>query len=493
MTYWCIQKQALFIDEGFSYTQSNRTNNIVFSKEQACSSGEFLQKNMVVQSDNRFNYTYIKHNLIAHPPVFYIIFHTISSFFPNTFSLWFGLGLNLLLFSLTQIVLYKLSQMFLTDKRALLPPLLYGFSIPAICTVTFIRNYMLFTFETTLLCLLTIQLLNLIKNKQNINLHIELFCFLLFFGCLTHYYFFVFAFILCGGICFCLLLQKQYKNLLKFAGGNLISVVACPLIFPQMLRHLFGYERGFSQSILPTLDKSFNGGFSLKVFDNFLNNDFLFGLYPHQTKISLIIIIISILVGIYHFYKHKKLNENTLFLVTVFILCVIMVSAIMPLDVKRYFFNLMPLGILLFCLLLNAIFPKNKKNTIWQYVLCVFLILANLHNPHFEHYLYTDKTPQGHITTLLKDKTLYLKWLMPVYEKWRNNVPILYSFFAKDFIVFNDFNDPCYQQLQQKQLRDKAVLMIPSVADCETINGWINILPEDGYCTYISEETGENV
>ena len=78
-----------------------------------------------------FNYKNVYYNqtLDCHPPLFYYAIHTICSFFPASFSKWYGFSLNIIIFILVQILLFILSKkIFDSDKNALLTCFIYGFS-----------------------------------------------------------------------------------------------------------------------------------------------------------------------------------------------------------------------------------------------------------------------------------------------------------------------------------------------------------------------------
>ncbi|MEE6207837.1 MAG: hypothetical protein VZR95_07285, partial [Alphaproteobacteria bacterium] len=202
------------MDEGFSYSQSNHIKPFIpkLTEQQFCRNDPVFTTYLTVQPEHRFRYEYLQNNLLAHPPLYYIIFHTISSFFPNVFSKWFGLGLNLLLFLITQLLLYGLGKQFLTEKKVFLPLIFYGFSIPAICCVTYIRNYMLFTTELTGLFLLAVCMAQSARDDKQQLFYTYLFGYaaVLFLGCMTHYYFYIVAFFLCAGLCLLLLIYKRY-------------------------------------------------------------------------------------------------------------------------------------------------------------------------------------------------------------------------------------------------------------------------------------------
>ena len=70
---------------------------------------------LTVSADNTFNYkqVYINQTNDVHPPLYYFVIHTVSSFFPLQFSKWFGILPNIFFFLLTQVFIFLLSSSIL--------------------------------------------------------------------------------------------------------------------------------------------------------------------------------------------------------------------------------------------------------------------------------------------------------------------------------------------------------------------------------------------
>ena len=62
-----------------------------------------------VQRGHEFDYATVWKNQSedVHPPLYYVFVHTISSFFPGSFSKWFGLAVNILFYILSGIPGYN--------------------------------------------------------------------------------------------------------------------------------------------------------------------------------------------------------------------------------------------------------------------------------------------------------------------------------------------------------------------------------------------------
>lgn len=466
MGYFCHKKIITFVDEGFSYGQSNGISPTMpnITENELCRlSPPIFHNQLTVQPEERFTYKRIKKNILTHPPLFYYILHTVSSFFPNTFSKWLGLIPNLLYFLLTQIALYLLSRRFLSPIKSLLPVIFYGFSVAAICTVVFIRNYMLLTLLTTVLLLSAGKIID--DNDEKSHKNLLYFCLTLFLGFLTHYYFLITAFILCAGICFIFLLRKLYKKLKIFAASSLASVGLCLISFSCIKHHLFSGSRGLENSILITLKENiFNHQFRLSIWDKFIRKDFFGSLLPHHFTIT--VTIIALIFLIYGLVKHKKFNHTITLLTVTLFTSVFIISVVIPLDIrfsgtaKRYFFNLAPLFALLFVLCLDRLTKHIKKREIWQTGLILLLLIGSLHTPDFQLYHKTKKSNEGQYIKKLKDKTLWIKISEP-HENWKMVTPTLYSFGAEDFIIIKDFSDDCFQNmLKNENAKKHSALMV---------------------------------
>ena len=162
--YHFSNKQGFHSDEQWSYAHANSTIGAYLDKEinsfyiptegiKSRLFNKFIDSNIMntyltTQSDKKFSYTNIYENLqvVEHPPLYFILLHTISSFYPNSFNKWQAGALNLSIFILIYIMLFKLSKLLLKDEKlALLSVALWGFSEIGIDTIIFLRMYILQT------------------------------------------------------------------------------------------------------------------------------------------------------------------------------------------------------------------------------------------------------------------------------------------------------------------------------------------------------------
>ena len=158
LMYYMNQKAGFHIDELWSYSFSNSISSYpIYSDEFGYNqdylfskwfSGKYYNDLLTVTDKEKFNYKKVKENtsLDLHPPFYYYLLHTICSFFPNSFSKWYGFIINILVFFVTQIILFLITKEFFSDKIALLSVMFYGFTSSAINTFLNIRMYGLLTF-----------------------------------------------------------------------------------------------------------------------------------------------------------------------------------------------------------------------------------------------------------------------------------------------------------------------------------------------------------
>ena len=92
MLYYCNMKKGYFVDEIWSYGLSNsyyhaqlEDNN---SLENVKISSELFKKYLTVDEGKNFKFGSVVNNQMhdAHPPLFYMVLHSVSSLFTGTFS-----------------------------------------------------------------------------------------------------------------------------------------------------------------------------------------------------------------------------------------------------------------------------------------------------------------------------------------------------------------------------------------------------------------------
>ena len=360
------KKNFLFFDEVFSYPAANNIESVHFEFPQnQWMDSTWFDDYMGAAKEHCFDYRIPFHNQVTdvHPPLFYLLLHTASSFVPDQFSMTAGLMVNLIFFIMSAIVLYFLGKdVFQNPVCGLLIALLYGISYGGLNTLVYIRMYMLMT---------TMALLHLwvyLKYFEQKSVPVKGYMLLVLTmlgGMLSQYYFLFIAFALGVWYTIKFLAEKRYQTLFKYLGTIAASAAVSLLIWPSMINHLFGGVRG-KEAQGNLLD--FEGYFAdLKEMVRILNNEMF-------TKMLLIILMGMVLLTFLNYKRGYKLTNEVLYrvglILFVSIVYLLLVTKLAPYQIERYVMPLYPLVYLLVvggCVqLLSSLIPAK-----FAAVLCI--------------------------------------------------------------------------------------------------------------------------
>lgn len=229
----------LYLEDGISYNDADL--DILINIDQWVQ-GSVFQEYLTVQPGERFAYLSVYHNqaLDCHPPLYYMLLHTVCSFFPNRFSWWYGLSLNLALFVGTQVFLFLASKELTgKDEAGLLACLLYGGGTGMLCTFAFIRQYGLLTmlcmaFTYWGICLYRQKSKGARFEKKTLAAA-SVTAFLAF---LTHYYSIAYIGVFTALFCIYLLCKRQIKQMFLYGGSILGALALAFAVFPAALSHI---------------------------------------------------------------------------------------------------------------------------------------------------------------------------------------------------------------------------------------------------------------
>ncbi len=363
------RKVAYNLDEIWNYGLANNVGNITpkieFGKEYS-GMGPF-ETYMEVETGERFNYVSVWQNQAhdVHPPFYYLIFHTICSFFPNTFSKWYGIALNIFWMVFILILLYKLAKEITKSEVASLGIILaYGTSVIFLNTIVFIRMYTQFVFFSVALA----YLLKLYWDNELDKKFYGWLSAILILGMLTHYYFLIYSFFIC--VCFAinLIMGKKFKELRTSA-----IVVACSGVFYLAIwyhigGHLFrGYRGKQAISQAFSLGGMFKGAKDLLTA---LSSEALWGLFPAFGLLIIALLVLKIR------NKEKIWNFESALLISC-VLYVLVVGKIAPFIASRYAMNTAFGFIMIGYLVLNELVTRLWKNKYAECVaLLVFLVIS---------------------------------------------------------------------------------------------------------------------
>ncbi len=247
MLYFGNQKKGYFVDELWSYGLANSYYHPHIYSDGALSnwvSGDYFSNYLEVLDDERFSYDSVIYNQINdyHPPLFYLVLHTICSFFPNSFSKWYAIIPNIFYFSVCMILLYKIGELLFDNSyQALMPVIAYGLCAGSISNVIYIRMYVLLTVWV----LFTFYIHSKWMKTEYVNLKglIQLVV-VSYLGFMSHYYFFLVAFLLSVFYILFLVIRKRIKEVIPYSIAMAGSLLLVLITFPMAFQKLFFDKRG---------------------------------------------------------------------------------------------------------------------------------------------------------------------------------------------------------------------------------------------------------
>ena len=243
-------KKNFHVDELLSYGLANDSYGLVMSVEDGVKY-EPAERPFVnylsVNAGEGFNYRYVWENqaIDVHPPLFYAVLHTICSFFPGQFSVWYAGVINIAFGLLTLMALRKLMDELFDDafvKDAI--SVVFVLTAEVLVMVSFLRMYIMAMFWVTLS---TWFFVKQVGKKWELKDYLLIFV-ISVLSALTHYYCVVYLIFICVVYGVWLLLEKKWKEVVAFAGTMVAAAGTAIVIFPAMLEHVFSGYRG-TQSI----------------------------------------------------------------------------------------------------------------------------------------------------------------------------------------------------------------------------------------------------
>lgn len=303
-------KKGMHFDECFSYFNTNNSGGRQAYDREFVSSEEIMQ-DFYVKPGEQFNYPYVilLQSYDVHPPVFYLLLHTLCSFMPGVFSLWQGLGLNILYSLLSTFFIFLIIKEFSSSNlTAACLSLLIALNPGTINNMLYIRMYCLMT----LWIILAIYLHLRMCHYEDFN-HIPLRFYFLnaaltFVGFLTHYFYLVFLFFIEAGYLLWRLLSNRTIRLkdrlvgvLKYGAAILLSGIIGVLVYPSCLGHVNSGYRGVEvKSYLFDLS-DFGTRFSFfnQYIDRYVFNGFMY-----------VSLLIAVLLCIAMYYTRKRTGER---------------------------------------------------------------------------------------------------------------------------------------------------------------------------------------
>lgn len=213
---------------------------------------EIFRDYVTVDSTDDFNYLSVYFNVKDdnHPPIHFMLLHTMSSVFRGHMEPAMGCVINLVAVMGTCILLIRIGELLVRNTNnevtgcerqvGVVAALLYGISGSAIATTLLIRMYGVLT-------LLCVWLLYLVLAKyfdrgfccKNISLIV-----VTMLGFWTQYFFLFYCILLAIVVCLFLIMEKRYKELMGYIRSNAIAAGVGVVLWPFSIAHVLSSGRG---------------------------------------------------------------------------------------------------------------------------------------------------------------------------------------------------------------------------------------------------------
>ncbi len=236
----CYHKQGMHEDEFYSYYSSNRTTGLYVDGEV---SRDAILDELTVLKGEGFNFPLVKEvqSWDVHPPLYYFVLHFVCSLYPEHFSMWQGLIINLVCFAICIFLMKRLGDILIPDAPlvSVMAALTWGLSAAALTGVVFIRMYMLLT-----VWVLAVTILHLSMDPGRPKFYIFL-GILTFMGFMTHYYFFIWLFFLAVSWNLReLIVTKKIKTMILYGITMVVTFGLCYVFYPAFPAQMFKGQRG---------------------------------------------------------------------------------------------------------------------------------------------------------------------------------------------------------------------------------------------------------
>lgn len=208
-------------------------------------SSKYYTNYLITEENGGFDYSSVIENcnINGAAPLYYLVFHTVSSMFPFYSIKYVGFALNLFcVLGIFFVIFYICRKHLFSIPAGFAACILFCFSIGNISAILCTQNYLM----TILFMLLSCSLhLNLLHDDEDNVWNLRFLVLVTILGILTDYQFLAFA--LVEGILYiiAMLCFNHYKNILQYLIGMLISDIIVFALFPAIFSHISIYIRDF--------------------------------------------------------------------------------------------------------------------------------------------------------------------------------------------------------------------------------------------------------
>lgn len=429
------EKAYFQIDEMYSYGLMNyKILNIADSEDfyHTWHNAEYYEDYLSISKEEATNFLPVYENQKndVHPPFYYLLLRLAATFTLNSFTKWTGITLNIIIYIVSSVLLYCITNKIFKNKvYGLLLILVNSLFIVGLETTVFIRMYALNTLNLLIISYLHI----LYYDKEELNRkQLLLMSIFIIIGSLTHYYYFVFLFVLYVMYMVSYLRKKNLKSAIKYTAMMTLSAVISLVIFPYSLQHIFmGYRGNGAFSNLENLQQIWH---SFDRYIEILNHSAFHGV------LGFLCIGLIIAWG-YNVVKNKKLTvafQNKsfwlLFLPSIFYF--VLVATISPYQEIRYIMPVCPfIQVGVFYLLKETLekIMSPKKTFIVINIIFIFMVLLPIRNNMEISYLY--KAYQSKVQTIEETHDIPMLYVMNVDENRFLDDVYLYTKIDQSYIL----------------------------------------------------------
>lgn len=366
LCFFGTRKINYHIDEYFTYALANKENASMpewpeWENQKVYTGDTFFSESLMPNERERFQYPMVWENQKndVHPPLYYVLVHTVCSLFPGAFSKWQGLAVNFAMWLVIDCLVYLIAkQLFKNQWTALLAAVINAVSLMSLNAALYLRMY---SMMTVFVLAITALLLTYRKKKKDRKFYIGL-VLLSAGGALTQYYFLIYLFFICLTFGVSLLIEKKWKDAAGFvaalAGAGAVSIA----VFPAMVTQIFGgSDRGAeafeNARTLPNMLAR------LKSYYDIINREVFGGWFAFFVILAVIFVLVSI---VKHWKVKDSVQEILLFLPSA-VLYSMVVAVISPYMEDRYVMAMGPLYVLAGIWLVYYLFVQTgKERTVFR-------------------------------------------------------------------------------------------------------------------------------
>ena len=245
MIFVLFSKTNLHVDEVYTYRLANSVcySNLFEDGVRYEPAEQVFHDSLTANDSRRFDYENVwrYQEKDAHPPLYYALVHTVCSFFPGSFSIWYAGIINIVFALLTLFCARKLF-LLLTENKLAQDLLSVAFILSAgvLSAISFLRMYIMAMFFVTWISYL---ITREIGKASRWKFYVSIF-FSLLLASLTHYYCIAYFGFLSIVFVIYLVANRKWKAVGGYCGTVIAALTCASLIFPPMLRNVFFSNRG---------------------------------------------------------------------------------------------------------------------------------------------------------------------------------------------------------------------------------------------------------